>query len=761
MPTYQITAPNGQTYSIEGPEGATDEQVRAAVLEQFPEASGPPSPSLSMKEFQQEILKRARAGQSPQEIRAFAETVRNPEDETGTVRYTIGPELEAVAEQFRGGYQGPVNVVDVTESSPVGAAVRGAADVLTFNTADELQAALQSAFTPEQYEDIVSRLRAQRAIDVQANPSERLLGQALGTVGSAAIPMNWALRGASAAGNVGRGAAVGAGMSALSGYGAAQSNEEAMTRLPGDVVTGAALGSFIPAGIAAVGRVAQVISPQSAMSSVLRESGIDANDIRRRVVDFVEKQGREPSLAEVLTEAEASVFSQNLSGSREARKRIVEESNRLQSQMGADIRSRVLREPPTRPPGTDIVPSPAGAATRAADGQPLISEIGRDVALRPSAVGPYGYVMPGRGTAGAADEAARPFDRIELPQVDISRVETPGSLEMKAKRFGDIAWGQFRNTPFDIGNDAGFIESIVLPNLSLPRAAKERIAINFQNNTLTVGDMDDIRRAFGKRANAGGPGSQDYADLRDDVLAMMSERVPETREAVARYAIYRQAAEGAKIGIQAASPETNLIKFVDDVSALSDRARRGVAPGARASIISQATGNPLQSYKFARELEINPGFTKRLETAIGKNEAQDIIQFSSQLRRGVDSLAAMSKIPVEKVENSLRRADGLIDIVAASTLGAGGAFKANIASQLFSRFGMSARVADRLADQLLDPRNRRNALRIIADTPMRDSKSKIGRGVNDVIRNAFIRTAAEIGKDNTQTPEDTLTFGEF
>lgn len=38
MPTYEIAAPNGKTYRINGPEGASDEQVRAEVLRQFPEA---------------------------------------------------------------------------------------------------------------------------------------------------------------------------------------------------------------------------------------------------------------------------------------------------------------------------------------------------------------------------------------------------------------------------------------------------------------------------------------------------------------------------------------------------------------------------------------------------------------------------------------------------------------------------------------------------------------------------------------------------
>jgi hypothetical protein len=40
MPTYEIQAPNGKTYRIDGPEGASDDDVRAEVLRQFPEAAG-------------------------------------------------------------------------------------------------------------------------------------------------------------------------------------------------------------------------------------------------------------------------------------------------------------------------------------------------------------------------------------------------------------------------------------------------------------------------------------------------------------------------------------------------------------------------------------------------------------------------------------------------------------------------------------------------------------------------------------------------
>lgn len=39
MPTYQIKAPDGNTYRIDGPDGATDDQVREQVLQQHPNAS--------------------------------------------------------------------------------------------------------------------------------------------------------------------------------------------------------------------------------------------------------------------------------------------------------------------------------------------------------------------------------------------------------------------------------------------------------------------------------------------------------------------------------------------------------------------------------------------------------------------------------------------------------------------------------------------------------------------------------------------------
>ena len=42
MPTYSISAPDGNTYKIEGPTGASQEQVQAEVLKQHPTAGARP-----------------------------------------------------------------------------------------------------------------------------------------------------------------------------------------------------------------------------------------------------------------------------------------------------------------------------------------------------------------------------------------------------------------------------------------------------------------------------------------------------------------------------------------------------------------------------------------------------------------------------------------------------------------------------------------------------------------------------------------------
>ena len=42
MTTYSIAAPDGKTYTIDGPKNATQDQIRSEVLKQHPNAGKPP-----------------------------------------------------------------------------------------------------------------------------------------------------------------------------------------------------------------------------------------------------------------------------------------------------------------------------------------------------------------------------------------------------------------------------------------------------------------------------------------------------------------------------------------------------------------------------------------------------------------------------------------------------------------------------------------------------------------------------------------------
>jgi hypothetical protein len=760
-----------------------------ALAAQYGGAVETPPPTLAPDAFNAEVRRRAQAGEDAATIRDWAATVKNPA--SPALKYTIGPELERVVENVRGGSNRPVNIEDVTKQDAIGAFVRGTADAASFNNADEIQAAFQSgAISGEQYQQAVDRLRAQRAIDAQANPNERGFGTAVGTIASAAIPMGRVLDAGGLAIRTAKGMGLGAAASGAYGVGSAQTMDEAVSQLPNDVLEGALVGGTIPLAGAGVGFLAtsarNFFNAGAGARAALQRAGLNADEISGRADEIIRTQGREPSLGELLKPYEAEQFTAALAGSQTTQRAIFEEAKARREALGPEIEARIKAGVPTpvREPGTAVAPftgapepsmPPRGpeqitAETRAV-GMPQ-SASGNALVPKPNEVGQWGQTLnrDGVGANGGpamGDVPLRPFDAIPLPTVEIKRIETPGELRRLANKFGDIAWSKFRDIPVrwtNVGGDRmgigeqhkAYLTDVIFPTAILPRLLKDKIAANIATDTLTIGDLDNIRQALGRQAKA--PQGFEAGYARDDLLAIMAEQVPETKQAVGQYAALMQAARGADLGRKAASPGTDLISFIDDAADLKKGERVGLGPGARAEIVSQGFGNPTEAYRLAKELQENSGFQKRFRLAVGDAEAADLATFAGQQKRGIDAMMAIARVKPDKVESALGSIDSIIDLGAASVLGAGGAFKASLIQQFIAKTQVREKAAEALADQLLNPAKRREALAAIGNLPLKEGGKAYGKA-KEMVRNAFMLTAAQIGKDNARMPEGFVGVG--
>ncbi len=133
MPTYQVKAPDGNTYRIAGPEGATDDQVREQVLRQHPAAGRAP---MSMADVGMGALTNAPAS-AVQFGKDFIQPFLHP-IETATNIKNLGqgvlqktglisgeeqiPAVDAVGRHFAERYGGLENIKRTLATDPVGLA---------------------------------------------------------------------------------------------------------------------------------------------------------------------------------------------------------------------------------------------------------------------------------------------------------------------------------------------------------------------------------------------------------------------------------------------------------------------------------------------------------------------------------------------------------------------------------------------------------------------------------------------------------------
>jgi hypothetical protein len=221
LPTYTIKAPDGRTYSIQGPAGATDAQVRAKVLEQYPEAGKAKSSAESFTETFWKQAGRTLPGMLPGPAGAVGKIAAAmfPREATGIVQRGVNTLTGGAADEV------------VSAVPAVAAAVRGQSPRQAFTDAQRAQ-------------------QRQREQFAQTNPRLATGADIGGGVMGMAIPGMGALKVLQAPKTLGGAIATGAGLGAAGGgfTGLASADEgDRMAGLIGGAATGAAIGGAIPA----------------------------------------------------------------------------------------------------------------------------------------------------------------------------------------------------------------------------------------------------------------------------------------------------------------------------------------------------------------------------------------------------------------------------------------------------------------------------------------------------------------------------------
>jgi hypothetical protein len=326
-----------------------------------------------------------------------------------------------------------------------------------------------------------------------------------------------------------------------------------------------------------------------------------------------------------------------------------------------------------------------------------------------------------------------------LPQDLATNVANRGGLASKGdlvKRTvdrGDRDFGAFRDTRANIAEaDRMVILNDIIKDIPLESAFKAKLLDRLDTNSVTGGDLDILRRKIAKLENSvEADKSLRGTAMRETLLPIFADAIPESAGAVSRYSKGMRAAEGAATGNAALSQ--GLVEGAGNLRRLDKVGAKGAEIGARTGVVEQAFRSPGQSYRFASRLENDPTLEAALRTTQGDQAAQEIIDYAKQSKSAIDAVAALAKVPPEKLESLLDNADEMIDFVAAAGLGAGGAFKATLAKNMIARMGgIGENAANKLADDLLNPARRDAVFNLLE----KQGVSKVG--VREIVEAAMI-----------------------
>jgi hypothetical protein len=157
MTTYSISAPDGQTYTIDGPAGASQAQVEAEVLKQYPNAGKPPS---------------------KEQMRG---NIINSDVPTVVGQRVNPPPVESPKRTM-------MDYVKVLGEVP-NAVVRGVVDPLYANAVGIAKSIPEAIRTGQAPMPIGSRIAQETMQDVQYQPTSPVTQDVLGAIGSAVEPL--------------------------------------------------------------------------------------------------------------------------------------------------------------------------------------------------------------------------------------------------------------------------------------------------------------------------------------------------------------------------------------------------------------------------------------------------------------------------------------------------------------------------------------------------------------------------------------------
>jgi hypothetical protein len=233
--------------------------------------------------------------------------------------------------------------------------------------------------------------------------------------------------------------------------------------------------------------------------------------------------------------------------------------------------------------------------------------------------------------------------------------------------------------------------------------------------SLTIREVDNIRRSLGQRAQAPGVGGI-FRSLRDSVRDVATEQVPEFGRALQQFANRDEIAQGLAQGREVFNTPVSEFR---DIQRFARNPQRGAGQraGARRALADRAQEGPEQAARLARDLaedEGETGLQARARTVLPPREADRLTEAASE------ELTAARRIedatPRSRPAGGTQTAEAVRDALSAAVVAggrAGGAFMTETARRLISRFSIPESTAQAMARAVMDPTRTEEVLTMI------------------------------------------------